>query len=79
MKTITFKATEEEVRLIRQNAKQEHVSVSEYLRRRALDKGAPISYEKVKCEFTGAEILKPVGALPPLTNETVREILADFP
>lgn len=79
MKTISFKASEDEVRRIRQLARQERVSLSEYLRRRALGMGNLLAYERVKCEFTGADILKPVGALPPLTTEAVRKMLADFP
>ncbi len=78
MITITFKASADEARRIRQLARRERLSVSEYLRRTALGKDAPIAYERVKCEFTGAEILKPVGAHPPLTTEAVREMLADW-
>jgi len=79
MITITFKASEDEARRIRQLARHERLSISEYLRRRALGNDSPSAYERVKCEFTGAEILKPVGAFAPLTTETVREMLADFP
>jgi len=37
------------------------------------------AYEWVKCEFTGAEILRPKGAAPALTTKLVRTMLADFP
>ena len=79
MKILTFKVSEDEARRIRQLARMERVSVSEYLRRRALDKAGLPGYELVKCEFTGAEILKATGTVPPLTTEDVREMLSDFP
>ena len=79
MKTLTFKVTDDEARLIRSLAKREKLSVSEYLRRRACvgrTIGAPT---QVKCEFTGAMIFAPLPDQPPMDTKLVREILADFP
>jgi hypothetical protein len=77
--TITFKVSEDEALRIRQRAKQAHLSVSEYLRRRAAgtDESAPLA--KVRCEITGAEIFGPINGSPPLTTESVRQMLAEFP
>jgi hypothetical protein len=35
--------------------------------------------EKIRCEFTGAEIFAPVIRTEALTLESVREMLTDFP
>jgi hypothetical protein len=79
MKTLTFKVSDGEAERITRQAKRQRMSVSEYLRRRALEPepGAPIG--KVKCEFTGAEIFAAPDGAPPLTTESVREMLSEFP
>ena len=80
MKTITFKVIEDEARLIRSRAKKEQVSVSEYLRRRA--GGAALRSPKprrVRCPHTGAMIFAAPENQSPLTTESVRELLSDFP
>lgn len=80
MKTITFKVTDEEARRIRQQARRERLSVSEFLRRRAAGAAAPdIEISRTTCEFTGAKILGPMEGSAPLTTEAAKEILADFP
>ena len=80
VKTLTFKVTDDEARLIRSLAKKEKLSVSEYLRRRASGGRAATRVPgKVRCEFTGAIIFAPLPDLPPLDTESVREMLADFP
>lgn len=80
MATISFKVSEDEARLIRARARNEGVSVSEYLRRRARlatpDTG-PL--RQVRCPHTGAMIFAAPDDLPPLTTEMVRTLLADFP
>lgn len=79
MKTISFKVTEDEERRIRQLARRELLSLSAYLRSRAAGNPAGVAIGKTRCKFTGAEIFStPAGAVP-LTTETVREMLADFP
>jgi hypothetical protein len=79
MTTITFKVSEDEARRIRQRAKQARLSVSEYLRRRAagVEDQAPLG--TVHCEVTGAEIFAPINGSPPLTTDSVRQMLAEFP
>lgn len=80
MATISFKVSDEEARLIRKRAGREGVSVSEYLRRRArLAIPAPGLPKLVRCPHTGAMIFAAPDDQPPLTTETVRELLADFP
>jgi hypothetical protein len=80
MTTLTFKVTDEEARLIRSRARQERVTVSEYLRRRAsvspFSSGKP---RKVRCPHTGAMIFASPDNQPPLTTNAVRELLSDFP
>jgi hypothetical protein len=80
MKTITFKVSDDEARLIRSLAKEERTSLSEYLRRRALGAARPAKLPpRVRCEFTGAMIFDHSPGLAPLTTQTLREMLADFP
>lgn len=77
---MTFKVTEDEDRYIRSRAIQENLTLSDYLRRHA--KGTVIETSTpflVRCEHTGAMIFAPVSGEPPLTTESVREMLADFP
>lgn len=80
MKTITFKVSDDEARLIRSLAKEERTTLSEYLRRRATGAVQPAAMpRRVRCEFTGAMIFDASPGLAPLTTKTVREMLADFP
>ncbi len=80
MTTITFKVSEDEARLIRSRAKKERISVSEYLRRRAIvSMTAPRKPRQVRCPHTGAMIFAASEDQPPLTTEAVRELLSDFP
>jgi hypothetical protein len=80
MKTLTFKVTDDEARRIRFLSKRQNLSLSEYLRRRASGAGfGAAAPALIRCEFTGAMIFAPLPEQPPLTTETVRELLADFP
>jgi hypothetical protein len=79
MITLSFKVSEDEAREIRLQAKAAGITVSEFLRRRAMGKEQGGTVEKVRCEFTGAEIFAPLSGAEPLTTEAVREMLADFP
>ena len=80
MATITFKVTEAEARHIRASARKQRLTVSEYLRRQS---GAPFAVSrkpgKVRCAFTGAMIFSGAPGQAPLTTESVRQMLADFP
>ena len=78
--TISFKVSEDEARLIKSQAKKEGISVSEYLRRRAsLPTHSPRKPRRVRCLHTGAMIFAAPDDQPPLTTESVRELLSDFP
>lgn len=80
MTTISFKVSEEEARRIRSEARKAGVSVSEYIRRRAMAViPEPRKPRLVRCKHTGAMIFSPARSEPPLTTEAVRELLSDFP
>ncbi|MDB6156241.1 MAG: hypothetical protein JWL90_4694 [Chthoniobacteraceae bacterium] len=80
MKTMTFKVSDDEARHIRLLAKHQKLSISEYLRRSARG-GNPAAkpLSKTRCEFTGAEIFAPLLDQPPLSTESIRDMLAEFP
>ena len=80
MVTISFRVSDEEARLIRSRARNEGITVSEYLRRRArLQMPSARPPRLVRCRHTGAMIFAPPDDQPPLTTAEVRELLADFP
>jgi hypothetical protein len=80
MKTLTFKVTDEEARVIRALAKQEELSLSEFLRRRSgASAVASESPRRMICPHTGATIFAPLPSHPPLTTHEVRQLLSDYP
>jgi hypothetical protein len=80
MPTITFKVSTDEARRIRADARGKKMTVSEFIRGRALNGGGkPARFRHTLCSHTGAKIFSSPAGTPPLTTETVREILADFP
>jgi hypothetical protein len=81
MKTMSFRVTDDEARLIRSLAKREKLTLSDYLRRRATSAPAikPAGVRRTRCKHTGATIFAASPELPPLSTESVREMLADFP
>lgn len=80
MTTLTFKVTDDEARVIRVMAKRERLSVSEFLRRRAKTASTPVpEVTTTRCPLTGVTIFAPAPHLPPLTTESVQEIMASFP
>jgi uncharacterized protein (DUF1778 family) len=81
MKTMSFRVSDDEARLIRALAKREKLSLSEYLRRRASTAAEikPTTVERIRCKHTGAMIFAASPGSIPLTTESVRELLADFP
>ncbi len=79
MTTISFKVRDEEAALIRRQAKALGLTVSEFLRRKALPAEPIKPRELVKAKYTGAMVFKGHPDDIPLTNESVREMLADFP
>ena len=80
MTTFTIQVSDEEARAIRSRAERERTSVTEYLHRRATG-SSPVArpVSQVVCEFTGATIFGGLPDAPPLTTESVREMLTDFP
>lgn len=80
MPTITFKVSTDEARKIRADARGKKMTVSEFIRGRALNGGGkPGRFRQILCPHTGAKIFSSPAGTQPLTTETVREILADFP
>ena len=78
--TISFKVSTDEAREIRSRARRERITVSEYLRRRAVAPARPSpTIRQTICPLTGATIFSATDDLPPLTVESTREMLADFP
>lgn len=79
MPTISFKVTEDEARRIRQLAEREHISQSEFLRRRAAGSDVGGEIKTLRCRLTGATIFEAAPGNLPLTTEEVKQILSDFP
>ena len=80
MTTISFKVSPEEARAIRSRARQQQLTVSEFLRRQAAIPSQPAAKVRLRqCPLTGATIFDVPDDLPPLTVESTREMLADFP
>ena len=70
---------DEEAREIRLAAREAGLTLSEYLRRRAIQGNGVSKVGKVRCPHTGAKIFAPLAGEPPLTTRRVKAILADFP
>jgi len=80
MQTITFKVPEEEADFIRQEARKNDLSISEFIRRKIRnDTGTAEPVKEVFCPITHTTIFSGSSDLPPLTTESVKKILADFP
>jgi hypothetical protein len=80
MPTLTFKVTIDEARRIKSEARERKMTLSEYVRGRALRNGKSSGHvRQIRCGFTGAKIFSSPAGARPLTTETVREMLADFP
>lgn len=83
MTTLAFKVRDEEAASIRRQAKLAGLTLSEFIRRKMNgmepEKAIKRELERVRCEYTGAMILKGHPDDLPLTNESVKEMLADFP
>ena len=83
MTTVSLKIDDEKLRSYRRQAKAAGLTLSEFFRRRidAADglKAGKRKQEYVRCKYTGAMIFKGHPNDIPLTNESVKEMLADFP
>jgi hypothetical protein len=77
---ISFKVSEEEAQRIRAHACSESLSFSEFLRRQAMALCRPPTVIKqTKCPLTAAIIFDRAKDMAPLTVDSTREMLADFP
>ena len=81
MKTMSFRVTDDEARMIRSLAKREKLTLPDYLRRRATSAPdtKPAGVRRTRCNHTGATIFAASPELPPLSTESVRKMSADFP
>jgi hypothetical protein len=80
MATISFKVSDEDARKIRARARMERLTVSEFLRRQAVGSSQiPALVGLSPCGLTGATIFDGAEDLPPLTVDSTRKMLADFP
>ncbi len=78
--TISFKVSDEEAHTIRARARMERLTVSEFIRRQAFAIiRPPTSIDRMRCPLTGAIIFGGAEDLPPLTVDSTREMLVDFP
>ncbi len=81
MPTISFKISTDGARRLRAAARGAKLTTSEFVRQKV---SPPPKKKKSKpilkrCPYTGAMIFAARPDLPPLTTESVREMLADFP
>ncbi len=82
MPTLTFKVTDREAARIRELARREALTVSEFLRRRAVANttGAPVSgYRIIKDPLTGLPMMEAPTGTASVSSEQIRALLADFP
>lgn len=80
VKIISFKVSPEEEREIRSRARQQRLTVSQFLRQQATAPLRPVSVLELRlCPLTGAMVFASAESLPPLNVETTRQMLADFP
>lgn len=78
MTTMTFKVDDEKAALIRQYAKAAGLSVSAYLRLRATP-ASPPPPRVVKAKYSRAPVFEGHSDYIPLSLESVKEMLSDFP
>ena len=78
MTTLTFKVTEAEAYMLRDRARRENLTLSEYVRRHVLEPALSPPVDRIKCPHTGALIFGPLPTDARLTSGSVREMLLDF-
>lgn len=64
---------------MRRGAKRARLTLSESLRRQLFPPAEQAAIELRTCPRTGAKVFAPAPHLPPLSTESVREMLTDFP
>jgi hypothetical protein len=82
MPTITFKVSQREAARIRELARREGLTVSEFLRRRAVVpgiEGKPEKYRIAQDPVTGLPVMIAPSGMAPVTSEQIRALMSDFP
>jgi hypothetical protein len=82
MPTLTFKVSARETARIRELARREGLTVSEFLRRRAVTAvsgGASGEYRIVTDPLTGLPVMEAPPGTGPISSEQIRAHMADFP
>lgn len=81
MPTITFKVSPDEARRLRAAARGAQLTLSEFVRKKVRGTPKKLGAKPLlkKCRYTGAMIFARNPDYPPLTTESVKEMLADFP
>jgi hypothetical protein len=83
MPTITFKVTAEEAARIRRMARCEGLTVSDFIRRRAVQAapatGETGAYHVETSAVTGLPVMHAPKEVPPVSSEQVRALLMDHP
>ncbi len=82
MPTITFKVTGREAARIRELARREGLTVSEFLRRRAMAStavGPAEGYRITEDPITGLPVMEAPSEMAPVSSEQIRALMADFP
>ena len=83
MPTMSFKVTAEEAARIRQLARREKRTVSEFIRRRAVQREAvstgDTDYRIAISRVTGLPVMQAPPGAPRVTSEDVAALLTEFP
>lgn len=82
MPTITFKVSPREAARIRELARREGLTVSEFLRRRAVSTVASEAtgeYRIAKDPLTGLPVMEAPPGRGPVSSEQIRALMTDFP
>ena len=82
MPTITFKVTSRDAARIRELARREGLTVSEFLRRRAVASAASVpvgDYRIARDPLTGLPVMEAPPGMRPVSSEQIRALMADFP
>ena len=82
MPTLTFKVSQREAARIRELARREGLTVSEFLRRRAVatvPASASEEYRITKDPLTGLPVMQAPAGTGLVSSEQVRALMADFP
>ena len=82
MATVSFEIEEDKLKAYRRQAKAAGLSLSEFIRRRM---DGEVTYNKPKtpktviAKYSGVRVFAGDPSYIPLTNESVKEMLSDFP